>query len=43
MSTAQQAVTPPQSGIRKVVAASMVGTAVEWYDFFLFGSAAGPG
>ena len=40
MSTAQQAVTPPQSGIRKVVAASMVGTTVEWYDFFLFGSAA---
>jgi metabolite-proton symporter len=27
-------------GITKVVGASMVGTTVEWYDFFLFGSAA---
>ena len=27
-------------GIVKVVFASLVGTAVEWYDFFLFGSAA---
>lgn len=26
--------------IVKIVAASLVGTAVEWYDFFLFGSAA---
>ncbi len=40
MSTPQPADAPPQSGIRKVVAASMVGTTVEWYDFFLFGSAA---
>ena len=40
MSTQQPAAAPPQSGIRKVVAASMVGTTVEWYDFFLFGSAA---
>ncbi len=38
--TASPAATPPVSGIRKVVAASMVGTTVEWYDFFLFGSAA---
>ncbi|WP_248583225.1 MFS transporter [Nocardioides sp. InS609-2] len=30
--------TPP--GIVKVVFASLVGTAVEWYDFFLYGSAA---
>ena len=28
------------SSIRKVVFASLVGTAVEWYDFFLYGSAA---
>ena len=41
MSTSHTApATPPVSGIRKVVAASMVGTTVEWYDFFLFGSAA---
>ena len=34
--------TPPQSGngIVKVVFASLIGTAVEWYDFFLYGSAA---
>lgn len=30
----------PRSKIGKVVVASMVGTTVEWYDFFLFGSAA---
>ncbi len=29
-----------QRSIVKIVAASLVGTAVEWYDFFLFGSAA---
>jgi metabolite-proton symporter len=34
--------TPPQggNGIVKVVFASLIGTAVEWYDFFLYGSAA---
>lgn len=31
---------PSPSGLRRVVGASMVGTTVEWYDFFLFGSAA---
>ena len=30
----------PKSSIGKVVFASLVGTAVEWYDFFLYGSAA---
>ncbi|MCW2826851.1 MAG: transporter [Marmoricola sp.] len=29
-----------ETGIVKVVFASLVGTAVEWYDFFLYGSAA---
>jgi metabolite-proton symporter len=29
-----------QSSIVKVVFASLIGTAVEWYDFFLYGSAA---
>ena len=33
------ATTAPR-GIRRVVAASMVGTTIEWYDFFLYGSAA---
>ena len=31
---------PGRTPIVKVVAASLVGTAVEWYDFFLYGSAA---
>ncbi len=28
------------SGLRRVVAASMAGTVVEWYEFFLYGTAA---
>ncbi len=36
MSTAP---TPPAS-VARVVAASFVGTAIEWYDFFLYGTAA---
>jgi metabolite-proton symporter len=31
---------PQRSSIVKVVFASLIGTAVEWYDFFLYGSAA---
>ena len=31
---------PEQNSIVKVVFASLIGTAVEWYDFFLYGSAA---
>jgi metabolite-proton symporter len=30
----------PKTNIVKVVFASLIGTAVEWYDFFLYGSAA---
>jgi metabolite-proton symporter len=30
----------PRNSIGKVVFASLIGTAVEWYDFFLYGSAA---
>ncbi|PND57402.1 MFS transporter [Mycobacterium sp. ENV421] len=33
-------VTTVTSGLRKVVAASMAGTVVEWYEFFLYGTAA---
>jgi metabolite-proton symporter len=47
MSTTSRSVTeenpsspPGNSSIVKVVFASLVGTAVEWYDFFLYGSAA---
>ncbi|WP_461024458.1 MFS transporter [Thalassiella azotivora] len=32
--------TPNRTPIRKVVGASLVGTTVEWYDFFLYGVAA---
>src|SRR5690606_1916181 len=30
----------PTSDIRKIAAASLIGTAIEWYDFFIFGTAA---
>ena len=32
--------TPAQTSVTRVVAASFVGTAIEWYDFFLYGTAA---
>ncbi|OXM75233.1 MULTISPECIES: MFS transporter [Amycolatopsis] len=41
--THQQAVSAPGSGTRearRVAVASFVGTAIEWYDFFLYGAAA---
>jgi hypothetical protein len=28
------------SAIRKVAAASLIGTTIEWYDFFIYGTAA---
>ncbi|NSC22464.1 MHS family MFS transporter [Streptomyces albus subsp. chlorinus] len=31
---------PPVRSLRRIVAASLVGTTIEWYDFFLYGSAA---
>ncbi|GGP98332.1 MFS transporter [Streptomyces virginiae] len=31
---------PSPTGIRRIVAASLIGTTIEWYDFFLYGSAA---
>lgn len=34
------ATAPPGNSVRKVVAASFVGNALEWYDFFLYGTAA---
>ncbi|MFC5952804.1 MFS transporter [Pseudonocardia lutea] len=39
-STRGPAGTPPRTSLIKVVAASMLGTTVEWYDFFLYGVAA---
>jgi metabolite-proton symporter len=39
--TSEGPASPPSgNGIVKVVFASLIGTAVEWYDFFLYGSAA---
>ena len=32
---------PPAASVRTVLAASLVGTTVEWYDFFLYATAAG--
>ncbi|MGH3243717.1 MAG: MFS transporter [Spirillospora sp.] len=31
---------PPPPGLRRVALASLVGTAIEWYDFFIYGTAA---
>ncbi|MDJ0342863.1 MFS transporter [Streptomyces sp. H10-C2] len=31
---------PTPSSLRRIVAASLIGTTIEWYDFFLYGSAA---
>ncbi|MER6844699.1 MFS transporter [Streptomyces platensis] len=31
---------PPPARLKRIVAASLIGTTVEWYDFFLYGSAA---
>ncbi|MDX6322703.1 MAG: hypothetical protein QOF52_2561 [Propionibacteriaceae bacterium] len=38
MSTSTTA--PPQSSVRRVIVASLVGTSLEWYDFFIYGTAA---
>ncbi|WP_405577769.1 MFS transporter [Streptomyces sp. NBC_01092] len=31
---------PPPGNLKRIVAASLIGTTIEWYDFFLYGSAA---
>ncbi|MFB7463523.1 MFS transporter [Streptomyces sp. NPDC056224] len=31
---------PSRSGIARIISASLIGTTIEWYDFFLYGSAA---
>ena len=41
---ASAASAPPQptspGSLKRIVAASLIGTTIEWYDFFLYGSAA---
>ncbi|MFD4132762.1 MFS transporter [Streptomyces goshikiensis] len=37
---ASAAPSPSSGSIRRVVAASLIGTTIEWYDFFLYGTAA---
>src|ERR1700745_658108 len=31
---------PTRSDLRRVIVASLIGTTIEWYDFFLYGTAA---
>jgi hypothetical protein len=33
--------TEHSSNLRKAIIASTIGTTIEWYDFFLYGTAAG--
>jgi metabolite-proton symporter len=40
MFTASAAPVQPASSVRRVVVASLVGTSLEWYDFFVYGTAA---
>jgi metabolite-proton symporter len=35
-----QSPTPSVSSVRRVIVASLVGTSLEWYDFFIYGTAA---
>jgi metabolite-proton symporter len=39
MTETTQTGSPPQESVRRVALASMVGTSIEWYDFFIFGTA----
>src|SRR5688572_11970865 len=39
MSLTTQGGSSPQESVRRVAIASMVGTSIEWYDFFIFGTA----
>src|SRR5579859_2897399 len=34
------AATPSRRDLRRVIVASLIGTTIEWYDFFLYGTAA---
>ena len=34
--------TAPSSPVRRVIVASLIGTSLEWYDFFIYGTSASP-
>lgn len=40
MTAKDAAAAPPRSSLRQVIFASLIGTTIEWYDFFLYGTAA---
>jgi metabolite-proton symporter len=40
MSTVNRVPAPARSSVRKVIVASLIGTSLEWYDFFIYGTAA---
>jgi len=41
MAASETPATPPSAGaLRRVIVASLIGTTIEWYDFFLYGAAA---
>jgi metabolite-proton symporter len=40
MSTAKSVTPKAPSSVRKVIVASLIGTSLEWYDFFIYGTAA---
>ena len=40
MSTVSGVPATPPSSVRKVIVASLIGTSLEWYDFFIYGTAA---
>ncbi len=40
MSSPSAAPPAAPNNLKRIVAASLIGTTIEWYDFFLYGSAA---
>ena len=39
-SSSPRTASPPPSSVRRVIVASLIGTSLEWYDFFIYGTAA---
>src|SRR3954454_18844649 len=40
MSAVSPVPAPPSSSVRRIIVASLIGTSLEWYDFFIYGTAA---